>query len=302
MAGVATILPLYKAPVPFAALLGVICKDMPTSIVFWGHTEALNSIGRLRDVVPTTRAVVFQPNATSGIQSLLDEAASIDLVIAETVQTAETLQRRSFPPSKVKTIGSRVDVVRLAGRTRVTGGNRVPRVAFIGRWDRTKNPYGFIDAVAHLGNAGAQFFIIGSGRPRWRWRVFWRRLRTGLLLRMAVPGRLSDGELQSFMDGLDVLVVPSLVDGRPLVIQEARARGIAVVASRVGGIPELIVDGQTGLLCPPGDVDALGSAIQRLIADPELRQRLGAAAKSAALAEGGLSDILPEYARAILGH
>ena len=64
---------------------------------------------------------------------------------------------------------------------------------------------------------------------------------------------------------------------------EAMAHGRPVVASAVGGLLDLVEDGVTGLLVPPGDVAALRSALERLLADPELRARLGAAARARAL-------------------
>jgi glycosyltransferase involved in cell wall biosynthesis len=74
-------------------------------------------------------------------------------------------------------------------------------------------------------------------------------------------------------------VVPSkMPEPLGVVALEAMSRGKAVVASATGGIPDMVVDGETGLLFPPGDVQALRAAMQRLIDEPDLRARLGAAA------------------------
>jgi len=67
-----------------------------------------------------------------------------------------------------------------------------------------------------------------------------------------------------------------------LAVVEAMTQGKAVVASRVGGMVDVVIDGETGLLVPPGDVAALAQALQRLVEDCELRQRLGRAAQSRA--------------------
>lgn len=83
---------------------------------------------------------------------------------------------------------------------------------------------------------------------------------------------------------LDLFVFPSREEGLGSVLIDAMAQGLPIVASRVGGIPELIEDGQTGLLVPPGDAPALAAALTRLVADAELRARLGAAARQAAAA------------------
>jgi glycosyltransferase involved in cell wall biosynthesis len=76
-----------------------------------------------------------------------------------------------------------------------------------------------------------------------------------------------------------VFALSSRSEGAPLSILEAMAAGLPVVSSRVGGVPELVVDGETGLLVPPGDPEALAVALGRLVADPGLRRRLGAAGR-----------------------
>jgi glycosyltransferase involved in cell wall biosynthesis len=82
----------------------------------------------------------------------------------------------------------------------------------------------------------------------------------------------------AFIATCDVLVQPSLSEGLPNAVLEAMAAGRPVIASRVGGVPELVVDGETGLLVPPGDPGALARAIVALLDDSALRARLGTAA------------------------
>lgn len=80
--------------------------------------------------------------------------------------------------------------------------------------------------------------------------------------------------------GADVCAMPSLwQDALPLAVMQPMALARPVVASAVGGIPEMIVEGQTGLLVPPGDIDALAAALGRLLADPESRDRFGRAGR-----------------------
>jgi glycosyltransferase involved in cell wall biosynthesis len=102
-------------------------------------------------------------------------------------------------------------------------------------------------------------------------------------LRPQVPqalGMLPRDELAARFDRAAVVVFPSRRDGFPVACAEAMAHGRAVVATAVGGLPDMVVDGETGLLVPPGDGAALRAAIDRLLADPELRRRLGAAARA----------------------
>lgn len=84
-------------------------------------------------------------------------------------------------------------------------------------------------------------------------------------------------DLGHWLGALDLLVHPALAEGMGVTLLQAAASGTAVIASRAGGIPEAVADGQTGLLVPPADVAALAAAIDRLLDDADLRQRLGAA-------------------------
>jgi glycosyltransferase involved in cell wall biosynthesis len=90
---------------------------------------------------------------------------------------------------------------------------------------------------------------------------------------------LPRAELEPLLAGAAVVAVPSRREGFGLVAAEAMAHGKPVVASAVGGLLDLVVDGETGLLVPPGDVEALRAALERLLGDPELRRRLGAAGR-----------------------
>jgi starch synthase len=86
-------------------------------------------------------------------------------------------------------------------------------------------------------------------------------------------------ELYALMARAAVVVCPSRRDGLPVVCAEAMAHARPVVASAVGGLPDMIRDGETGLLVSPRDPAALRAAIDRLLADAELRRRLGLAAR-----------------------
>ena len=88
--------------------------------------------------------------------------------------------------------------------------------------------------------------------------------------------RLGDGELRSLYGRAVALCFPSLYEGFGLPPLEAMASGCCLVASRTGAIPEIAIDGAHARLVEPGDVDALASAIQRVLEDPELRRTLGA--------------------------
>ncbi len=109
------------------------------------------------------------------------------------------------------------------------------------------------------------------------------------------PPAYEQAKLKHFADS-DLLVLPSHHEGMPMVVIEAMAAGLAVVATKVGGIPEQVVAGETGLLVEPGDALALGQALQSMIEHPAQRLAMGLAGRARALA---LFDIEIRAARLI---
>lgn len=102
-------------------------------------------------------------------------------------------------------------------------------------------------------------------------------------LRGLVPGAtgfLPHVELEQLYERAGVVALPSLREGLPVTLLEAMAHGCPIVATPVGGIPELVEHGRTGLLVPPGDPEALRAAIELLLSDAGLSRRLGRAARS----------------------
>jgi glycosyltransferase involved in cell wall biosynthesis len=88
-------------------------------------------------------------------------------------------------------------------------------------------------------------------------------------------------DLGNVLPAMDVFALPSLWEGLPLALILAMGAGRPVVATAIAGIPEVVTNGDTGLLVPPGDVAAIGTALARLVADPDQRRRLGSAARAA---------------------
>lgn len=121
-----------------------------------------------------------------------------------------------------------------------------------------------------------------------------RRLaaRLGLGARVRWLGRRRD--VFPLMARADAVVLPSRTEGHPLALLEAMTLGRAVLATAVGGVPEVVADGRTGLLVPPEDPDALAAALARLLGAPALGARLGAAAAREARAR---FDVRPAVRR-----
>jgi glycosyltransferase involved in cell wall biosynthesis len=152
-----------------------------------------------------------------------------------------------------------------------------PAALFVGVLER----YKAVDVLAEAWRLaaprvpGATLHLVGRGTLR----EVPERLVAGLPAQTRWTETLTTAEVATAIDGATVLVLPSRSEGLGRVVVEAFCRGRGVVASRVGGIPDLVVDGESGLLVPPEDVQALADALVRALADRELAERLGAAAR-----------------------
>ncbi|HTG81067.1 MAG TPA: glycosyltransferase [Geobacteraceae bacterium] len=148
-------------------------------------------------------------------------------------------------------------------------------VASAGRLSPEKNYAGLIDAarVVIAQRPATRFIVFGEGALR---RVLESRIAAcGLGGKFLLPGFRKD--IHQLMTEVDIFVLPSFSEGLPNVILEAAAAKKPVVATAVGGTPEVVVDGETGFLVAPTDTERLASCILRLVDDPQLRESMGTA-------------------------
>ena len=153
----------------------------------------------------------------------------------------------------------------------------VPLVGIVARLVPIKAHEVFLRAAAILAarEAGARFLIVGDGERRAELEA----LSTNLGLDRSVEFLGWRPDLDRVYADLDLVVLCSRNEGLPVALIEAQAAGRPVIATRVGGVPDLVVSGDTGLLVPPDDPDALARAIQSLLDDVEMRDRLGRAGR-----------------------
>jgi glycosyltransferase involved in cell wall biosynthesis len=142
----------------------------------------------------------------------------------------------------------------------------------------------------------ATLVVAGDGEER-------ARLERLAGARVRFLGARPRGEVLGLLAAADVAVLPSAWENFPHAAVEALAMGTPVVATRVGGVPEIVRDGENGLLVEPGDDAAFDAALERVLRDDDLRARLRAAAKgsverfSANAVYGELERLLAEAAR-----
>jgi glycosyltransferase involved in cell wall biosynthesis len=147
-----------------------------------------------------------------------------------------------------------------------------PRLVSVGRLKAPKDFATLARALAALPAGSFDALIVGDGPDRPALEAELRRL--GLEHRARLLGERHD--VPALLAAADVFVLSSVSEGLPMSVLEAMAAELPVVASRVGGLPELVVDGKTGFLVPPEDPHELAAALGRLIDDRDLRRRLGA--------------------------
>lgn len=174
------------------------------------------------------------------------------------------------------------------------------RILFVGRLVERKGVTYLVEAVKRLPpDIAGRLDIVGEGpeRPGLAAQIE----RDGLDRRVALRGRLSDAALRAAYQSADVLVLPSVVDARSdteglgVVLLEAMSYGVPVIASALGGIPDIVRDGETGLLVPAADPEALAAALRRVAREPGLAARLGAAGAHRAASVFGWPAIMAQW-------
>jgi colanic acid/amylovoran biosynthesis glycosyltransferase len=155
------------------------------------------------------------------------------------------------------------------------GGGRPLHVVSVGRMTPVKGHALLVEALARLRDRGRDVTakLIGDGPLR---DELLRRVESlGLDGNVMLPGAIGQDDIRAEYEAADVFVQPSFAEGIPVVLMEAMALEVPVVATRIAGIPELVEDGVSGLVVAPGHVEALADAIERLAEDPALRLELG---------------------------
>jgi glycogen synthase len=147
-----------------------------------------------------------------------------------------------------------------------------PRVLFVGRLAPQKGVGTLVEAAGLLEDPGAQILLVGDGPERKALERDAERL--GVADRLHFVGFFAHDRLPAVFAHADLLILPSLYEELGTVLLEAMQAALPIVASKTGGIPDVIEDGVNGLLVPPGDPEALARAIDRVLADRKLARRL----------------------------
>lgn len=192
---------------------------------------------------------------------------------------------RILPPEKIVPIYSGIrlerfrdfDLLQEKGRSVPATLSKGSRIGLLARLAPIKGHRYFLEAVPKVLKQipDAQFFLVGDGPLR----ADLERQCQKLGIHSSVTFLGDQTDVRSFLHEMNILVLPSLNEGMGRVLLEAQAAGKPVIGTRVGGIPEVIREGETGFVVPPKDPEALADAMIKLLKDPERQRTMGLAAK-----------------------
>jgi sugar transferase (PEP-CTERM/EpsH1 system associated) len=200
-------------------------------------------------------------------------------------------------PSRIRQAYNGVDTERFRPSTGVESARETIRIGTVGRLDPVKNHAALLRAVRvlldrHPGlDAVLRLTVVGDGPQRGVLESLTGEL--GLLRCVEFTGTRDD--TASIMRSFDVFVLPSVNEGISNTILEAMASGLPVLAARVGGNPELVVHGKTGLLYEPAAEDGLVAGLSRYLDEPDLRRAHGAAGRQRARDNFSLDAMVQRY-------
>lgn len=150
--------------------------------------------------------------------------------------------------------------------------NPVPVVLFMGRLGQRKGAYDLLQAALWLEPGSFDLRMYGDGELEEVRRYAEANLPGASV---EVKGWVKHSEVERLYEAADILTLPSYAEGLPMSVLEAIGKGLPVVATNVGGIPEAVIDGENGFIIRPGDISALVEKLAILLKDKELREKMG---------------------------
>ena len=266
-------------------LMALIRRERPDLV--HANSSKAGVLGRLAALLMRVPVRVFTVHgwafkASSGLASLvyrwadrlMNPLTSVTICVSER-ERAAGLAARTCRASGTVVIPNAVDV---AAAPCTRHDNDPPRIVSVGRLAAPKDALTLVRALAAVGPIPFSALLVGDGPDRPAMEAEVRSLN--LEDRVELAGSRAD--VPSLLAAADVFVLSSRSEGAPISILEAMAAGLPVVASDVGGVGELVADGETGLLVPSADPARLAEALRALLPDPGLRRRLGAAGRARA--------------------
>ena len=269
-------------------------------VLLVGSAFAYDILHWLKISYPDVRVADLLFNTVGHTANNRKYAGAIDLNIVENKDVLAWLTERGESPARIRLIESGVDLQTYAPRENpraILAELSIPDDAFVvgfsGRWSEEKDPLGFIE-IARLTKArNVVFLMTGTGHLRGPIETAIQKanFRQG---RFHLVGPVPD--VAPYIASYDLLCLNSRLDGRPVVVLEALAMGVPVLASKVGALPDLVQEDENGWLVQPEDYDRFAHLIDQLAANPEKAREMKKNARRFAEARLDATKMLSEYA------
>jgi len=195
------------------------------------------------------------------------------------------------PESKIVKVFNAVDVKK--SRIVPDQKNRKPVLLYLGRLNKLKGIYDLLEAINRVRITYPDILLKCGGDGELDY-VSKRVAELGIDSNVKILGWVSGDKKQALMDEASIYVLPSYFEGLPMGVLESMADSLPVVASAVGGIPDVIDSGKDGILIAAGDIDALVDAIEQLLGDAALRSEIGQAARKKIVDKFSMEIVLPQ--------
>jgi glycosyltransferase involved in cell wall biosynthesis len=269
----------------------------------YGLAAATRPVSRIPVLIAGRRSLSEFKARFGVVERTVDQIArrSADVIVANSWAVADDVVRREgVNRSRIRVIRNGVvlpqprdEARRRAARAALDITDDEPVVGCVGTFKRGKGQARVVEAMsaARQQVPGAWLVFVGDGPER---STVEQCAQAAGLERARFIGTVPDARV--LYDGFDAVVSASDAEGLPNVVLEAAAAGRPIVATAAGGTPEIVIDGETGLLVPVGDTEGLGRALTRVLNDEDLARRLGSAAREHAATTFGLERFVTETA------
>lgn len=244
------------------------------------HGTDITLVGADRSYLPITRYGIVQSDGVTAISKYLKQATAEtfhfdDITVIPNFICASDYQRHSSPALRLE-----------------LSPDGAPLMVHVSNFRPVKRPVDCVEILARvLKKTQARLAMVGDGSERQNAEHRARCL--GISDRCVFVGK--QPRIMDYLSVADVLLLPSEQESFGLAALEAMACEVPVIASRVGGLPEVVDDRETGYLSEVGDLDKMADDATRLLRDEKLRREIGARARSSALARYSTDLVIPQY-------
>jgi N-acetyl-alpha-D-glucosaminyl L-malate synthase BshA len=245
------------------------------------HGTDITLVGADRSYLPITRYALQQSDGVTAVSRFLKKA---------TIETFDFDDIEVIPNFICPTHYRRTPDAPLRGELAPNGEKLLVHVS---NFRSVKRPADCIDIVAKAREAGENVRLIMVGDGPERSAVFYRAEQTGVSDNTIFVGK--QGNIPDYLGVSDIFLLPSELESFGLAALEAQACELPVIATRIGGIPEVVSDGETGFLSEIGDVEKMAADTIKLLRDHDMRRAFGERGREMAVERYSTEKIIPEY-------